>query len=202
MLVHDSIALNDLPAEPGSRIVRAAQADAWREGYEFLAAVREAASKVDEEMRSLHAAAYEKGYQEGRAAGALEASRMVRDTTLAVDRYLASLENQIGALAMGVVKRMFGELDAADLVARAAAQALTEFRQEKNLKVTVHPAAADRVRTALEALAPGFPAVTVESNPGLHEEACIVASEFALVDASIDVQLRALAADLASANRT
>ena len=202
MFVHDSIALDDLPAAPGSRIVRAAQADAWQDGYEFLAAVREAASKVDEETRSMYAAAYEKGYQEGRTAGTLEASRLVRDTTLAVDRYLASLEYQIGALAMSIVKRMFGELDTADLVARAAAQALTEFRQGKNLKVAVHPVAADRVRAALEALTLGLPAVTIESNPGLDEGACIVASEFAVVDASIDVQLRALAADLASVNRT
>jgi type III secretion protein L len=198
MLVQNPIALDDLPAEPGSRIVRAAEADAWQNGYEFLAAVRDAASQLEENARKAYAAAYEKGYEEGRAAGALEASRLVRDTTLAVDGYLAKLENEIGALAISVVRRMFGELDVADLVARAAAQALTDFRQQKNLTVTVHPTAADRVRTALDAVS-GV-AVTVESNPALDEGACVVASAFAVVDASIDVQLRALAAELASAN--
>jgi type III secretion protein L len=193
MLVHDPIALDDLPAEPGSRIVRSAQAEAWQDGYAFLAAVREAASQVDENARDTYAAAYQKGYEEGRAAGAQEASQLVRDTTLAVDRYLAKLENEIGALAMSVVRRVVGELDVKDLAARAAIQALTEFRQQKNLRVTVHPAAADRVRTALDAC--GL-TVTVESNPGLDEGACIVASDFAVVDAGIDVQLRALAADL------
>jgi type III secretion protein L len=193
MLVHDPIALDDLPSEPGSRIVRAPQAEAWQDGFEFLAAVRAVASRVDEEARATYAAAYERGYEEGRAAGAQEASALVRDTTLAVDRYLAKLENEIGALAMSVVRRVLGELDVKDLVARAAIQALTEFRQQKNLRVTVHPAAADRVRTALDAC--GLTA-TVESNSGLDEGACTVASDFAVVDAGIDVQLRALTADL------
>src|ERR1700676_4797813 len=80
MLVDNPIALDDLPAEPGTRIVRAAQADAWQDGYTFLAAVRETASKVDENARNTYAVASEKGYAEGRDAGAFEASRLVRDT--------------------------------------------------------------------------------------------------------------------------
>src|SRR5262245_56789699 len=130
MFAPNQISLDDLPAAPGSRIVRAAQVEAWQDGYRFLAAVREAAGKVEESARSTYAAAYAKGYQEGRAAGAIEASRLVRDTTLGVDRYLAKLESEIGALALGVVRRVLGDLDIADVVARAAAQALAEFRQE------------------------------------------------------------------------
>lgn len=195
MLVHNPIPLDDLPAAPNSRILRPAEAEAWADGFEFLAAVREAASKVEENARSTYAAAYAKGYEEGRAAGAVEASRLVRDTTLAVDSYLANLGNEIGALAMSVAHRVFGELDVTDLVARAAVQALTECRQLKNLKVSVHPAAADRVRTALDA---AHLAVTVETNPSLSEGACILASDFAVIDASIDVQLRALASELGS----
>src|SRR5215475_13311927 len=96
----------------------------------------------------LYATAYAKGYAEGRAAGATEASRLVRDTTLAVDRYLAKLEGEIGALALGVVRRVLGDLDIAEVVTRAAGQALAEFRQERFVKVTFHPAAVDRVSTA------------------------------------------------------
>jgi type III secretion protein L len=196
MSAQEPIALDDLPAEPGSRIVRAAQAGAWQDGFELLAAASKAASQIEENAQSTYAAAYKKGYEEGRAAGTEEASRLVRDTTLAVDRYLAKLESDIAALAMGVVQRIFGDFDVADLVARAATQALTEFRQEKNLKVAVHPAAADHIRTALEPLTHRGLAVTVETNPALNEGACIIASDFAVIDASVDVQLRALYADL------
>jgi type III secretion protein L len=202
MFALNPISLDDLPAAPGTRIVRAAQVDAWQDGYRFLAAVREAASKVEENARSTYAAAYAKGYTEGRAAGAIEASRLVRDTTFAVDRYLGKLEGEIGALALGVVRRVLGDLDIADVVARAAAQALAEFRQEKFIKVTVHPAAVDRVNAALAAFTKGNGAtVMVESDPALDQGACIVASDFAVVDASIEAQLRAFAAGLRSEGR-
>lgn len=194
--------LDNLPAGPGSRIIRAAQVDVWQDAYRLLAAVREAAGKVEENARSTYAAAHAKGFAEGRSAGAIEASRLVRDTTLAVDRYLAKLEGEIGALALNVVRRVIGEFDVADVVARAAAQALAEFRQEKFLKVTVHPAALDRVSTALAALTQESGAtVTVESDPALDQDACIVASDFAVVEASIEAQLRAFANDLRSGAR-
>jgi type III secretion protein L len=202
MLAPDQMPLDELPAGPGSRIVRAAQLDVWQDGYRFLAAAREAAGKVEENARNTYAAAYAKGFAEGRSAGASEASRLVRDTTLAVDRYLAKLESEIGALALGVVRRVLGELDIADVVARAAARALAEFRQEKFVKVTVHPAAVDRVSTALAALAQeGGPTVTVEPDPALDQGACIVTSDFAVVEASIEAQLRAFANDLRAAGR-
>jgi type III secretion protein L len=202
MLAPKQISLDDLPAGPGTRIVRAAQIEVWQDGYQLLAAVREAAGKVEENARNTYDAAYAKGFAEGRSAGAIEASRLVCDTTLAVDRYLAKLEGEIGALALGVVRRVLGEFDVADVVARAAAQALAEFRQEKFLKVTVHPAAVERVGTALAALTQeGGPTVTVESDPALDQDACIVTSDFAVVEASIEAQLRALANGLRSGGR-
>jgi type III secretion protein L len=202
MLVPNQTALDDLPAGPGLRIVRGAQVDVWQDGYRLLAAVREAAGKVEENARITYDAAYAKGFAEGRSAGAIEASRLVRDTTLAVDRYLGVLENEIAALALGLVRRVLGDLDVAEVVARAAAQAVAEFRQEKFLKVTVHPAAIDRVSAALAALTQeGGTTVTVESDPALDRAACIVTSDFAVVEASVEAQLRALANGLRSSGR-
>ena len=202
MFALPEISLDDLPAGPGSRIVRAAQVGAWQDGYRFLAAVREAAGKVEDNARGAYAAAYAKGYAEGRAAGAIEASRLVRDTTLGVDRHLANLEGEIGALALNIVRRVLGDLDVAEVVARAAAQALAEFRQEKIVKVTVHPAAADRVSTALAALTQGNHAiVTVESDPALEQDACIIASDVAVVNASVEAQLQAFAGGVGTGER-
>jgi type III secretion protein L len=201
MLASNHISFDDLPTGPSGRILRAADADAWHEGCRFLAAVREAADRVEENARNTYADAYATGYAEGRTAGAVEASRLVRDTAAKVDRYLATLEHEIGALALNVVRRVLGEIDAAELVARAATQALVEFRQEKSVKVTVHPAAVERVNAALAALPRGGGGTTVESDPTLDQGACIVATDFAVVDASIEAQLRAFAAGLGSGER-
>jgi type III secretion protein L len=199
MVVQNPISLDDLPAEPGSRILRSADVDAWREGYRFLALVREAAAKTEENARSAYDAAHEKGFAEGQAAGAIEANQIVRETTLAVDRYLSRLDIEISTLVLNIVRRLIGEIDVADLVAYAVTQAMTEFRQEKNIRIAVHPAAADRVSSALAALAlDDQPAVTVEPDPALDKGACILVSDVAVVDASIEVQLRKLEAGLAA----
>ena len=115
MFAPNQISLDDLPAGPGSRIVRAAEVDVWQDGYRFLAAVREAAGKVEENARSTYAAAYAKGYAEGRAAGAIEASRLVRDTTLALYTFAAEHARPRGIL-IADTKFEFGLDDANEVV--------------------------------------------------------------------------------------
>lgn len=199
MPVKDAISPDDLPTEPGPRILRAADVDAWREGYRFLARAREAAATAEENARSAYDAAFKKGFAEGRAAGVTEANRIVRETTVAVDRYLSGLDKEISALALNIVRRVAGEIDVADLVAHAAAQAMAEFRQEKNIRIAVHPAAATRVSSALAASAQeGQPAVTVEADPALDKGACVLVSDDAVVDASIEAQIRAIETGLTS----
>jgi type III secretion protein L len=193
------ISLDVLPREPGVTVLRAAEAAVWQDGFRFLAAVRRVAAQVNEIARKTYAVEYARGFAEGKAAGANEAARLVSETTAKVDRHLASVEQEIGALALNVVRRVLGELDVGELIARTAAQAVAEFRRGKWLKVTVHPAAADRVRAVLAALPPdGGPTVTVESDPALDERACIVASDIAVVDASLETQLEAFAAAFAA----
>jgi type III secretion protein L len=182
-----------LEFSPGSpfEILRANDAALWLEGYRFLA-----------EVKSVRAAECARGYAEGKAAGAAEAALVINDAVVKVDRYLASLDQQIAALAMKIVRRVLGELDAADLIARAATQALTDFRREKNLKVTVHPEAVVRVRAALAShlREAGLAlSLTVEADPALSKEGCVVASDFAVIDASIEAQLDALAKAVSTA---
>jgi flagellar biosynthesis/type III secretory pathway protein FliH len=58
------------------------------------------------------------------------------------------------------------------------------------LKITVHPDAADQVRSAF---ADRDVTVVVEADPHLARTACIIASEILVIDAGIDAQLAAIA---------
>jgi type III secretion protein L len=177
--------MRDMPASPGKKIIRAKDAALWLEGYRFL-----------EEIKSIHEAEFARGYAEGKAEGAAEAAALVNNAAVNVDRYIASLDQQIAALAMKIVRRVLGDLDVTDLIARAAAQALNDFRREKNLKISVHPAALERVRASLIAHVreAGLGVnLTVEADATLSKEACVIASDFAVIDASVDTQLTALA---------
>jgi type III secretion protein L len=186
--------VDELPAGPGSRIIHAADAEAWQDGLEFYLRARRQAERVEAAALGAHAAERARGYAEGRAEGEREAARLLIETVAAVDRYIATLQREIAGLAMTVIRRVIGEIEVPDLVARVAARAVPEFRRSKWLTVKVHPDAAVRVTRALEEVIKdqGF-CCTIEADPTLGLDACILASEFAIVDAGIETQLAAFA---------
>jgi type III secretion protein L len=176
-------------------VINARDVKAWRDAFEF---VNEAEKQIAEEKRQaeeaashLYASERARGYEDGKA----EATRLITETTLKVDRYLKSIEPQVAQLAMSVIHRVLGNFDTRDLVAAAAGHAVADLRREKQLTVTVHPDAVDSVSKELTRL--GLSSrieVSVEGNASLEPTACIVASDLAVVDASIQTQLAAIAA--------
>jgi len=181
----------DLPKGPTHHIVRGPEQAAWTEGFRFL----EAARIAYEEER-------QRGYAEGRNIGSQEASQLVAETAVQVDRYLATLDKQIAGLALDIVRRILGDFDQPQLVARAAATALGDFRREKALKVSVHPSAEAYVRSHLTDHLPRPDlTVVVEGDPALGATDCLISSEAAVVNASLGVQLEAMARVLGLADK-
>jgi type III secretion protein L len=186
----------DLPHAPGVRILRARDTKVWSDAYRFLMEAHAEADRIRESARAIVAAESARGYQEGRARGADDAAKLVSETVGKVDRYLSSLDQDAADLALRIVRRVLGEFDDAELVARATAHVLSDFRREKWLKITVHPDVVDHVRKRLAPLADGGPTLVIETDPNLDRASCVVASEFVVVDASTAVQLEAIAAAL------
>jgi type III secretion protein L len=182
---------NGLPASPGQKILRAQEAALWLDGYRFL-----------EETKAAYAAEYQRGYEEGKAAGAAEAAQIVNATVVKVDRYLASLDQQVAGLAVNIVRRVLGDLDPTELISMAAAHALSDFRREKTLTVTVHPEAAERVAASLDAYVRNSGlgiTVNVEPDLTLRKDGCVLSSEFAVIDATVEAQINALASAISMA---
>jgi type III secretion protein L len=181
----------DLPAGPGVRLLRREDAAHWMEGYRFL-----------EQARLAYASEHARGHAEGRAAGMKEASALVAETAVKADRYLLSLETGIAELAMSIVRRVLGEFDGAELVARVTLQALAAFRQEKALTITVNPRAVPEVSKVLASHAERLQfefVYKIESDPELAVSTCVIATEFEVLEASLDAQLEALSAALTTA---
>lgn len=184
-----------LPSGPGTRIVRAAEAEAWRDGFLFLREAGAAADRLGEAASKAYNSEHARGYAEGRAAGAAEAARLVADIRRGIDRYMGSIEGQIAELALDVVRRILGQLEVGELVVRAAEEAAVDFRRARFLKITAHPEVVDRVRSTFAGYQGA--SVTIEADPSLAKTGCIIASEVAVVDAGIDAQLAAVAESFA-----
>lgn len=190
-----------VPRRPVARILRAAEARAWQDGHAFLDEARRDAQQLRDAARRAYAAEYAQGYEDGRAQGDADAARLVSETAVKVDRYLGGLEAEITSLALDVVRRVLGEFDARMLVAKAAAQAVTEIRRAKYLKIRLHPASVNRVRDELNAVLRESDlgmTVEIDADDTLATGACILSTDIAVIDASIEAQLDAIAAAISS----
>ncbi|WP_192251692.1 type III secretion system stator protein SctL [Mesorhizobium silamurunense] len=200
-MVEPVTATTDMPRRSYARILRAAEARAWQDGYAFLDGARRDAQQMRDAARRAYAAEYAQGYEDGKAQGDADASRLISETAVKVDRYLGGLEAEVTSLALEVVRRILGEFDVGTLVARAAKQAVTEIRRAKYLKIRVHPASVDRVREELDAILRKSDlgmTVEIDTDDALAATACILSTDVAVVDASIDVQLDAIATAISS----
>jgi type III secretion protein L len=200
-MVEPGKATTTVPRRPVARILRAAEARAWQDGHAFLDEARRDAQQLRDAARRAYAAEYAQGYEDGKARGDADAARLVSETAVKVDRYLGGLEAEIINLALDVVRRVLGEFDASMLVAKAAAQAVTEIRRAKYLKVRLHPASVNRVRDELNAVLRESElgmAVEIDADDTLATGACILSTDIAVIDASIEAQLDAIAAAISS----
>lgn len=194
----NSVSLNRQPPADGpttGSVLNARDVKAWQDAFEFLnhaeKQIAEEKTQAEEAASRLYEAERTRGYEDGKA----EATRLITETTLKVDRYLQSIEPQVAKLAMSVVDRVLGNFDTRDLVAAAAAHAIVDLRREKGLTVSVHPDVVDSVSQEFARLGlSGRMEVTIEGNPALDRTACIIASDLAVVDASVKTQLAAIAA--------
>lgn len=201
-MVDPGKATTAVPRRPFARILRAAEARAWQDGHAFLDEARRDAQQLRDAARRAYAAEYAQGYEDGKAQGDADAARLVSETAVKVDRYLGGLEAEITGLALDVVRRVLGEFDASMLVAKAAAQAVTEIRRAKYLKVRVHPASVNRVRDELNAVLRESDlvrmTVEIDADDTLATGACILLTDIAVIDAGIEAQLNAIAAAISS----
>lgn len=194
----DPVSLNRQPSAGGAAtgsVLNARDVKAWQDAFEFLnhaeKQIAEQKTEAEEAASRLYESERARGYEDGKA----EATKLITETTLKVDRFLQSIEPQVAQLAMSVVQRVLGNFDTRDLVAAAAAHAIEDLRREKRLTVTVHPDVVDSVSKEFARLGVSKRMeVTIEGNPTLDPTACIIASDLAVIDASVKTQLTAIAA--------
>lgn len=197
-LSHD-LSVDDLPKRPSGRILRARDAQAWQDGFQFLASARSQAEQLMADARRSYANEFAQGYEDGKAEGAVEAAKLLSNVALKVDRYLESVEEEVADLALEIVRRVIGEFEPDVLVAKAARQAVWDLRRSKCLKLSVHPDAVPSVRDQLDDILIDSDLglnIEIVSNAGLDEGACTITTDASVVYASLNAQLGVIAATI------
>ncbi|PIU07274.1 MAG: HrpE/YscL family type III secretion apparatus protein [Methylobacterium sp. CG08_land_8_20_14_0_20_71_15] len=187
------------PAPPRLRplgpIVRAADLGIWGEAGAALSAARRHADETRAWAEDLVDRERERGFAEGRAAGAEATARLLAETSARAAAHLARLERELPALVGGLVADILGQFEPGDALARSVAHAVGRLAPDAGASLRVAPGDLESVRAALGEASP----VQVEADPAMRPGECCLRSPVGSVELGIEAQLRALRTGLAAA---
>ncbi len=176
-------ALTDDPLVPAANVGRVQDALA------LLADAGDLRQGAEDAIDAARAAAHAEGFAAGREQGlaAAESERQaelfriaLRDSELQRER-----QKDIARLALEVVRRIAGELDDGVMVAGLAERAAAQLAPDSGAVVRVAPAAAEVVRARLN----GRAGLSVEADPLLGDQDCVIETALGRTHAGLDTQL-------------
>lgn len=185
---------------PGQRVIKAGDYLAYAEAQAIIAAARQQAEALRLEAERDYQAEKRRGYQDGHEEGKLETAEQIMDVLGATVEFYAGIEQRTGQIVLQMVRKILGEFDDETLTYRIARHALTAVRSQKQVTLRVAPGQVEALKARLDALLNGFPGIhfaDVVGDRRLGAGDCILETEIGVVDASVDVQIKALERSLA-----
>ncbi|WP_050507320.1 type III secretion system stator protein SctL [Pseudomonas syringae] len=183
---------NQLPSRPALRIIRAAQAQQWVDGYAFLQAAKDQAEAIRKDSADWLEQARAQGFESARQQGAEQISVLLAETSQQVDGWLAGLETSLADLALSIVREVLDEMDDAERVVRCTRKALSAFRQDQALTLFVPRQEVDAVRRRIKAEQDSLPNIAVESDDQLSAGQARLSSPVGSVELGLEAQLQNL----------
>jgi type III secretion protein L len=191
--------LNNLSLEPETKVVSATEYQSVLDAEGIVAAANEQAQQILADARAEYDRQKKQGYDDGVADGQMEISEEMVDVVSKSVDYFSKLEGRVVELVSLAIKKVIGEMDDRDRITAIVKQALAVARTQAKVTVRVCPDDVDAVNERLGEIMRPYPAiqfVDVVSDSRLPSSGCILETEVGVVDASIDVQLKAIESSL------
>jgi flagellar biosynthesis/type III secretory pathway protein FliH len=166
------------------------EANALRDRLEQL--VREQQRTVDEAAAAAHDEAFARGLEEGRRAAQAEAAALLLKLAETAAAERERQRNEVGALALEVVRKLVGSLAADVALVALADTAAAELLPTQPVALVVHPDRCDAVRARLVAAEDLHWEVRGDAACAL--DACRLETSHGSVDVALEPQLARLAA--------
>ncbi|MBK9953532.1 MAG: HrpE/YscL family type III secretion apparatus protein [Candidatus Competibacteraceae bacterium] len=185
---------------PGRRVLKARDYLAYAEAEAIVEAARRQADALRVEAEQAYEAEKQRGYQDGHDEGKLETAEQIMDVLGSTVEFYAGIEQRTGQIVMQMARKILGEFDDETLTFRVVRNALAVVRNQKQITLRVAPEQVEALKARTDALLNGFPSihfVDVVADRRLRAGDCILETEIGVVDASIEVQLKALERSLA-----
>jgi type III secretion protein L len=153
----------------------------------ILDTAREQARAILRDAEARAAETIQQARRRGEDEGLARYLAAIAEAQQSLEKLYSAAEGDLVRLAIGVARKIVGEeLQASpDTVLKIVREALAAGRQARQVTVKVHPTSAAHVRKSM----PDVQVVAVESvAPG----GCVIESEFGIVDAQLETQLRVM----------
>jgi type III secretion protein L len=182
-------------SDPSQWVLSPEQVRSWQSAQQMLQDAQAEADRIRAEAEQAYEAEKQRGYEEGLTMARMdEAERLIENATRTVD-YFAGIEQKIVALVMNAVRRIMADFDDTTRVLAVVQSGLSVMRNQKQLTLRLSPEHAATVRERAQQLLERFPGVgmmDIVPDNRLKGDAAILESEMGVVEASVELQLKAI----------
>jgi type III secretion protein L len=180
-----------------AKVVKAGAYDATIGAAQIVDAAHAQARKIREDAEQTCQAVINAARQEGYEHGLQQWNAAIAEVNAARDRYLAESEPELIRLAVKIAQKIIGEelRTNPDAIVSVARECLQGLRRERSLTLRVAAADADLMRHRIgllrEAIGP-HRSIEVVADPAIGPGGCIVESEYGVIDARLETQIRCM----------
>jgi type III secretion protein L len=180
-----------------AKVLRAEAYDATIEAAQILDAANAQARKVLEDAGRARQDAIEAARREGYEHGLQQWNAAITEVNAARDRYLAESEPELVRLAVRIAHKIIGEelRTHPEAIVNIARECLQGLRRERSLTLRVPPADVDLIRDRIRLLSQSAGrerSIEVVADPDISPGGCIVESEYGVIDARLETQIRCM----------
>ena len=180
---------------PGTRILRAAEYARLLEAQSILDDARAEADAIRKRAEEAYEERKKQGYEDGVLDGQMQQAEKMLETGMQAVEYLEGLERQIVEVVTTAVRKIVGELDDKERIVRVVRTALEQVRGRQRVLVRVCPEEEPHVREALAPMLARSSAangIELVADQRMKAGDCMLESEMGVVDAGLEVQLKAI----------
>lgn len=187
--------LNGAGLSAENKIIAADEYQAHLDANQILREAEHAAELIRQRAEVDYEEQRKQGYEDGLTEGRMEmAEKMVESVARSVD-YFESIEREVVQLVVKSVKKILGDLDQHERIVAVVKNALAVARTQSKVIIRVCPAEVELVRQRLKEIMQPYPAINfidIVPDHRLDQGGCVLETEIGIVDAGIDVQLKAI----------
>lgn len=184
-----------LHIDPAAKVLKAEDYASYLEARDIIANAEQKAAEIIETGKEAYEQQKRQGYEDGIAESKIEQADQMLKVVSRTINYLAEVEKAMAEILMTGVKKIIGEFDQEELAVNLVRNALQHVRNEKQVTIRIPPSQFKMVKARLNDILTEYKGVgfiDLVADQRLSTGDCIMESEIGVVDASVDLQIKAL----------